>query len=187
MEARDKLGIKEENVLLNFGLIREYKGTHHLIEAFGMLPETVAKKTRLLIVGEEWDSFLDIKGRIEKNSYSDRITYLNEYIPDDEVKIYFSASDALVLPYLRSSGSGISLIGMAFSLPIIVSEIGALAENLSEYDGTYFIPPENPAKLAGILEKVLVGKRKQIKKPDIEWNKIALKYDELFNDIISGR
>ena len=42
-QAMKMLGIKEENVILNFGLIREYKGVHHLIDAFEMLPEPIAK------------------------------------------------------------------------------------------------------------------------------------------------
>jgi hypothetical protein len=34
-----------------------------------------------------------------------RITFVNRYVPDEEVAGFFSGADVVVLPYLRSSGS----------------------------------------------------------------------------------
>jgi glycosyltransferase involved in cell wall biosynthesis len=182
-KAKKQLGIKEDYAILNFGLIRKYKGVHRLVEAFGLLPEAIAKKVRLLIVGEIWDQDLEIEKMIKNNRYSENITFHNEYIPDEDVKLYFSAADALALPYLRSSGSGISMIGMAFSLPIIVSKIGALAENLANYDGTFFVPPDKPEELAQALEQVITNNRKIIQTPGMTWSEIASKYNELFETL----
>lgn len=182
-KARDELGISEKYVILNFGLIRKYKGVNLLIDAFNDLPAKFVENTRLMIVGEIWDNDLKIPEMVRKSKYCKNITLVDRYISDAEVKTYFSASDTLVLPYTRSSGSGISLIGMAFAKPIIVSKIGALAENLAEYKGTYFVPPNSSSAIKEAVINVLKGKKKNIKPPDMQWDKIALEYLKLFKKL----
>jgi glycosyltransferase involved in cell wall biosynthesis len=54
-EAKSRLFIKEEFLILSFGLIRKYKGIPYLIKAFEQLPSEIIKKSRLLIVGEIWE------------------------------------------------------------------------------------------------------------------------------------
>ena len=55
-KAKELLSIKEDFVILSFGLIREYKGIPYLIKAFGQLPESIAERSRLIIAGEIWEN-----------------------------------------------------------------------------------------------------------------------------------
>ena len=52
----------------------------------------------------------------------------DRFVPDDEVKDYFSAADFLVLPYLTATQSGVTQIAYRFGLPMIVTDVGGLPE-----------------------------------------------------------
>ena len=47
---------------------------------------------------------------------------------DEDVKYYFSAVDALVLPYRTATQSGVTQIAYNFSVPMVVTRVGGLPE-----------------------------------------------------------
>jgi glycosyltransferase involved in cell wall biosynthesis len=142
-EAKENLSIDEEFVVLSFGLIRKYKGIPDLIKAFELLPEEIAFKSRLLIVGEIWEDRDLILETINASKYSSQITIVDEYVPDEMVPVYFSAADVVVLPYTRASQSGIAHIAMSFGKPVVVSKVGGLIDSMKDYSGTYYVEPGN--------------------------------------------
>lgn len=171
-EAKKSLGIKEDFVILSFGLIRKYKGIPYLIDAFEDLPKDILEKSRLLIVGEIWEDKEAIINQIETSPVRDKITLIDEYIPDDKVNIYFSAANVVVLPYLRASQSGVAHIAMSFGKPIIVSDVGGLSESMKYYDGTFFVPPGKSHYItAGILTVSASNQHYEI--PKRSWDIIA--------------
>ncbi len=182
MEAKESLSIEEEFVILSFGLIRRYKGIPHLIEAFEGFPEEIAQKSRLLIVGEVWEDRKELLEQIEKSPYSEKITLVDEYVPDYMIPTYFSAADVLVLPYLRASQSGIAHIGMSFGKPVVVSEVGGLKESMADYKGTFFVRPQN---VDDIREQILnlFGNNEKYDPPVRTWDKIVEVYQ---NAILNG-
>lgn len=143
LEAKKALLIQEEHVILSFGLIRKYKGIPDLIKAFGLIPEEVANKCRLLIVGEIWDERDLIYATIGASKYSDHITLVDEYVPDERIPLYFSAADVVVLPYTRASQSGIAHIAMSFGKPVVVSRVGGLVDSMRDYSGTCYVEPSD--------------------------------------------
>lgn len=180
-EARRRLGIAEENVLLFFGLIRTYKGVEYLIEAFETLPRELINKTRLLIVGELWEGGNEVLKRIESSKYRDKISLVAEYIPDEEVSLYFSAADALVLPYIRASQSGVAHIAMSLGKAVVVSEVGGLKEALAAYKGTFFFPARDVNALKEGILNALQYKNIKFPKPEYDWSAIAKRYNEVLN------
>ncbi|ALK05340.1 Glycosyltransferase involved in cell wall bisynthesis [Methanosarcina thermophila] len=181
-EARRSLSIKDNFVILSFGLIRRYKGIPYLIRAFEQLPPEILEKSRLLIVGEIWEDRKELLDQIKASPSYNRITLINEYIPDDKVNLYFSAADVVVLPYLRASQSGIAHIAMSFGKPVIVSEVGGLKESMAKYKGTFFVPPGDVDSIRNaILSKF--GKREHYEAPDQKWDKIINCYIELIQSV----
>jgi len=181
-KAKELLSIKEEFVLLSFGLIRKYKGIQYLIEAFGQFPSNIAEKSRLLIVGEIWDDKDGLLSQIKCSPYKEKITIIDEYVPDEMIPVYFSAAHIVVLPYTRASQSGIAHIAMSFGKPVVASEVGGLKESLRSYEGTFFVPPENIFALSEELIKQFGGK-KIYNIPALRWNTIVKNYLKLFSEL----
>ncbi len=181
-EARRSLSITDDFVILSFGLIRKYKGTPYLISAFELLPSQILEKSRLLIVGEIWEDRKELLDQIKASPFHDKITLVDEYVPDEKVNLYFSAADVVVLPYLRASQSGIAHIAMSFGKPVVVSEVGGLKESMANYEGTFFVPP---ADVDSIRKAILsqFGEKKHYEAPDQKWDRIINCYIELISSI----
>lgn len=122
-EAERALGLEgDAKTLLFFGLIRKYKGLDILLDAFAGLPEDY----RLVIAGEAYGDFAEYARAIEANPNRERIFLHQRYIPDNEVALFFSAADAVVLPYRSATQSGVEAIATQFEVAMIVTDTGAL-------------------------------------------------------------
>jgi glycosyltransferase involved in cell wall biosynthesis len=139
--------------LLFFGLIRPYKGLEDLLRVFNALPREEAERLWLTVVGETWEGCTEPAQLIAASPHADRITFVNEYVPDEVVGAAFAHADVVVLPYRRSSSSGILHVAMSWGLPIVVTSVGGLPEAASGYAGAVFVPPEAPALLKEGLTK----------------------------------
>ncbi|MBQ6086614.1 MAG: glycosyltransferase [Bacteroidales bacterium] len=122
-EAEDRLGLPhgKRNILF-FGLIRDYKGLDILLDAFSLLDDSHT----LVVAGEPYGSFEKYERIVEASPARDRIRLFPRYIPDSEVKDFFSAADVTVLPYRSATQSGISSIAYNFEVPLIVTDTGGL-------------------------------------------------------------
>ena len=152
--ARKKLGLESENIILYFGIIREYKGFDILLRAIAELKD---KKTdfHLLAAGECYNNRREYTELINKLDITNHITWHDRYIPDEDVSIYFSAADVAALPYRSASQSGIAQIAYYYDLPIIVTRVGGLPEIVDEGKSGFIIMPENPSELAAVLAEHL--------------------------------
>ena len=113
------------------------------------------------MVGETWEGCTEPARLISASPYADRITFVNEYVPDEVVAAAFAHADMVVLPYHRSSSSGILYVAMNWGLPIVVTRVGGLPEAADGYNGAIFVEPCDPAMLkSGIMAAVrMAGQR----------------------------
>ena len=126
-EAQRELKLDpSKKTLLFFGFIRDYKGLDLLIQAMDYLDENY----QLIIAGEVYGSFEKYQQLIDASKSKDNIHLFNKYIGDDEVTIYFSASDVCILPYKSATQSGITSIANHYDLPIIATNVGGLKETI---------------------------------------------------------
>lgn len=147
--------------LLFFGLIRPYKGLEDLLQFFNGLSESEAAGLWLTVVGETWEGCTEPARLIKESPHSDRITFVNEYVPDEVVAAAFAHADVVVLPYRRSSSSGILHVAMSSGLPVVVTRVGGLPEAADGYGGAVFVEPGDPAMLkSGIADAVRMAGRR---------------------------
>jgi glycosyltransferase involved in cell wall biosynthesis len=139
--------------LLFFGLIRPYKGLEDLLRVFNALPREEVERLWLTVVGETWEGCTEPAHLIATSPHADRITFVNEYVPDEVVAAAFAHADVAVLPYRRSSSSGILHVAMSWGLPIVVTSVGGLPEAANGYAGAVFVPPGEPVLLKEGLAK----------------------------------
>lgn len=130
-EALQKYQLSEQKkTLLFFGFIRDYKGLDLLIDAFGKLDESY----QLLIAGESYGSFEKYEMQIANNPNKERISVHNRYISDEEVATLFSSADVCVQPYRSATQSGISAVAYHFEVPMIVTNVGGLKEDIRNHE-----------------------------------------------------
>ena len=146
-EARLRLGITAHHVLLFFGYIRKYKGLDVLLDAIALLRGRL--DLALLVVGEFYDDEQQYREQIRRLELEAMVTIRSDYIPNEEVKTYFSAADAVVLPYTSATQSGIAQIAYNFDLPVIATNVGGLSEVVRDGETGLLVPPNDPRALAG--------------------------------------
>ncbi|MGC8959746.1 MAG: glycosyltransferase [Chloroflexia bacterium] len=151
LEARARLGLPAERpVLLFFGFVRRYKGLRYLLQALPLAQKRFP--VHLLVAGEFWEDEEVYRRLIEELGLQGSVTLLNRYIPNEEVGLYFSAADVLVLPYLEATQSGVVQTAFGFERPVIVTQVGGLAETV-EHNGTGLIVP--PGDVQALAEAIV--------------------------------
>ncbi len=185
--AREELGIKEEFVILCFGMIRKYKGVPYLVEAFNRLPEAIVSHSRLIIAGEDWGDEKGLGTLIGSSPHYRHITYEPKFVPDHLIPKYFSAADVAVLPYLRTSGSGVASLAMAYGKPIITSDLEVTKEWLQGYRGAIFVPAGDSISIAEKLSEIYTQyKAGEVISYDATqgtWDQVAKRYQQVMKQI----
>jgi len=190
-EARKLLNIPaEQEMLLFFGYIREYKGVKHLIRA---LPEI--KKARpaahLFIVGDFWENNREEYERlIAETGTQNDLTLIDGYLPDDDVEPYFAAADLCVLPYESATQSGVIQIAYSFGLPVIATNVGGLPEVVLDNKTGFIVPPKDEKALCKAVlrffEEDKAGDfRVHIKEEDdrYSWDRMVEHIDTLMREV----
>ncbi|HEX9828618.1 MAG TPA: glycosyltransferase, partial [Bacteroidota bacterium] len=170
-DARKKLGITGQRVVLFFGYIRRYKGLHLLIDAMKLVNESLPVKA--LVVGEFYEDEKPYREHITHAGVEQSVQLVPEYVPNEKVADYFSAADVVVLPYLSATQSGITQIAYNFGKPVIATDVGGLAEVVVDGVSGLIVPPNDPRKFADAIlkfynedleEKLAAGSRQEKKK-----------------------
>ncbi|BBE19260.1 glycosyl transferase, group 1 [Aquipluma nitroreducens] len=148
--AKQKLKLDPNTrYLLFFGFIRDYKGLDLLINAFA--DERLRKfPVKLLVAGEYYSSPEPYLKLIRDNNLENLIELRTDFIPDDQVNLYFSAADMVVQPYKSATQSGVTQIGYHFNKPMLVTNVGGLAEIIPDEKIGYVVEPEI-REIAGAL------------------------------------
>jgi glycosyltransferase involved in cell wall biosynthesis len=153
-EALKHLHLSEQtNYLLFFGIIRDYKGLDLLIDAWKILKDKgLSEGRKVIVAGEYYNNKEQYTSQIQRLGLEDEILVHDFFIRDDEVKYYFSAVDVVVQPYKDATQSGVTQIAYQFSIPMIVTAVGGLAEIVP--DGrSGFVTDANAESIAEAIEK----------------------------------
>ena len=132
--------------LLFFGFIRAYKGLDIMLEALAdkRLAELPIK---LIIAGEFYEDAAPYEALIRRYQLEHRIVRATDFIPNERVVDYFCAADLIVQPYKNATQSGVSQIAYHFERPMLVTDVGGLAELIPNGVVGYVVPP-TPAAIA---------------------------------------
>jgi len=151
-QAKEALDISGD-VLLFFGFIREYKGLGVLLDAMPMIRKH--KEVTLLVVGEFWKDKQKYLDKIKETGLSANIRIVDEYVPNENIGIYFSAADLVVQPYISASGSGIIQLAYGFDRPVIATNVGSLSEVVDDGVNGRIVEPGRADRLAEAIQESL--------------------------------
>ena len=151
-EACKKLNLDPaDKYILFFGFIRKYKGLDILLEAMGD-EHIKASGIKLIVAGEFYGDREFYEQLITQYQLQDRIHLYIEFIPNDEVRYYFSAADLIVQPYRTATQSGITQVAYHFEKPMVVTNVGGLAEVVPDGRVGYVTGSEPKAIADAILK-----------------------------------
>jgi glycosyltransferase involved in cell wall biosynthesis len=137
--------------ILFFGFIRKYKGLDLLLQA--MADDRIkAAGIELIVAGEFYDKREGYDEIISTLALKDSVKLFTEFIPNNEVYYYFSAADLVVQPYKSATQSGITQVAYHFEKPMVVTNVGGLAEGVPDGKVGFVCEPE-PAAIASAILK----------------------------------
>ena len=149
-EARKNIGIDTyDKIILFFGFIRAYKGLNLLLEA--MADNRIRERgIKLLIAGEFYEDKTTYLEKIKSLEIEQSVILHTEFIDKNKVKDYFCSADIVVQPYLNATQSGITQIAYYFGRPMLVTNVGGLAEIVADKRVGYVIE-KKPSAIADAL------------------------------------
>ena len=150
--ALKELGLDEnKRYMLFFGFIRDYKGLDLLMRAYA--DKGFEEKNVELIVAGEFYNNSEKYFKLEKElGLKGKIRWFNDFVPDDKVRYFFSAADIIVQPYITATQSGVTQIGYHFEKPMLVTDVGGLAEIIPDGKAGYVVTPEPEAVKDALLD-----------------------------------
>jgi len=138
------------NEVLFFGRIWEYKGLDLLIQAEPLVSAAIPD-VKFVIGGQGQDL-----GQYEAMmTHPERFEIHNRFLTDPEVTGLFQRAALIVAPYREASQSGVVMIAYALGRPVIVTNVGSLAEVVRDGETGLVIAPNDSMALAEAIVRLL--------------------------------
>jgi glycosyltransferase involved in cell wall biosynthesis len=182
---------EDENLILFFGRIWEYKGLEYLIRAEPLISARVPN-ARIMIAGQGED----FSRYARMMAHPERFIVHNEFISEERTARYFQQASVVVLPYVEASQSGVIPLAYSAGKPVVATKVGGLPEMVEHGRTGYLVEPRDVQGLAERLVTLLRdrelrhqfganGKRKI--ETECSPQTIAQKTMEVYRRAIAGR
>ena len=189
-KAIENLGLNPtDKHLLFFGFVRKYKGLDLILEAMG--DERIKSMgIKLIIAGEFYDDKQEYSDMISDLGITKDIIMKSDFIPAEEVKNYFCAADMITQTYRTATQSGITQIAYSFERPMLVTDVGGLAEIVPHHKVGY-VTSQQPIEIAdAILHFYTKNKEQEFsvntkhEKKRFSWGSFVNGVEDLMNSIL---
>ena len=160
----DNIISSHKDYVLLFGRIKPYKGIDILINAAKIVNRKINdddddnnSRLLVLIAGKGDPSYFENLLTKEEYQY---IHIYNKFIPNYQISDLFNKARFVVLPYVDASQSGVIPLAYTFSKPVIVSNVGSLAEYVDHGKTGFIFEAGNSSQLADYIIQLLKDKSK---------------------------
>lgn len=204
--VKSKLGLKK-HVFLFFGFIRKYKGLHYAIKAFAEISSKYPDSSLLIVGESFWETVdkskwtnkckqflfnfartvLLRKGDSEQDyrpleliktlNLDNRVVVVNEFVPNEDVNIYFRTSDVVVNFYEYATPSGVESIAYNFNKPILATKVGHFKYAIIDGENGYLAEADDLQSMAKVMENSIINPIPEQKiarfKHELSWEKYA--------------
>lgn len=153
-ETADVAGVLSTGpVALSFGTVTAYKGIDTLLKAWPAVRARVADATLVIAgaLGPDMDES-QLRAQISPGA---GVTLKLGYVPVSDVASYFSTARCVVLPYKRSSQSGVAHLAYTLGRPVVATRVGDIPDVVRDGVSGLLVPPDDPNALAEALIRVL--------------------------------
>ena len=154
-DARRRLGLGDERIVLFVGRLEPLKGVDILIGAASLLDSDV--DCSVLIVGGDETSTQQVEELQDLASnlgVGERIAFVGA-VDHDLLPLYYNAADVCVVPSHYESFGLVAVEAMASGLPVVASRVGGLTGTVRDGETGYLIPWLCPEPFAERIELLL--------------------------------
>lgn len=183
-EIRTHLGWPANKVLLSVGNLLELKGHHLVIEALKELQDY-----RLTIIGNGKEE-QRLRECCIKFSVADRVEFV-QGIPQEKLKLYYGAADALILGSSREGWANVLLESMACGTPVVATSVGGNPEVVASPDAGVLLAERSASAIASGVKKLFsrdldrAATRRYAERFD--WAEVSRMQFDLFNSILAKK
>jgi D-inositol-3-phosphate glycosyltransferase len=192
-EALSKLNLdKNFTYLLFFGFIRAYKGLDLLIEAFSE-KKLRGRNLKLVVAGEFYEDDAPYRELVKKYNLENEVIFFDRFINDDEVSLFFSIADLVVLPYKNATQSGVTQIAYHFEKPMLVTDVGGLSEIVTDGKCGYVVKAEPEFVTEAIIDFFDKNRKDQFalgikeEKKKFAWDKLTAAITEVYKTCLAHK
>ena len=186
-KAIENLGLKpNDKHLLFFGFVRKYKGLDLMLQAMADR-RIIDLGIKLIIAGEFYDDKTEYIDMITDLGIAENIIMKSDFIPTDKVKDYFCAADMITQTYRTATQSGVTQIAYSFNRPMLVTNVGGLAEIVPNNKVGY-VTSQNPTEIADAIIDFYTNNKEEnfsdntsLEKKRFSWKFFVEGIDELMN------
>lgn len=143
--------IKEEDHILFFGRIFEYKGLEYLIKAEPLITKEFPD-AKIVIAGSGQDFG---RYRAMMTGREEHFIVLNHFLSFEEGAGLFQKSCMVVLPYIEGSQSGVATLSYGFKKPVVATNVGSIPEVVHDGETGLLVPPRDSGALADAVLRLL--------------------------------
>lgn len=143
---------KDDIVLLSVGRLSKEKGCLNLLNAFNKIYKK-NKNIKLVYVGD--GPIMDImKNQIDELNLTRSVILSGHH---RVVQPYYEAADIFICPSDTEGLSNVILEAMAYSLPVVATEVGGNPEIIKDQMNGLLVPPQNALALANAINILVLN------------------------------
>ena len=188
-KALENLGLNSEDKhLLFFGFVRKYKGLDLMLKAMGD-SRIKAMGIKLIIAGEFYDDKTEYTDLIADLGIAKNIIMKSDFIPANKVKDYFCSADMITQTYRTATQSGVTQIAYSFDRPMLVTDVGGLAE-IVPHNKVGYVTSQNPTEIADAIIDFYTNNKEEefsdntsLEKKRFSWKLFIEGLDELMDSV----
>jgi glycosyltransferase involved in cell wall biosynthesis len=179
----------ERPVVLQFGLMRPYKGIDLMLEGFA----AADPDAELWIVGAARMDTEPMKALARDLGIQDRVRWLERFVGDDELGAFFERADVVALPYRQIDQSGVLFTALAFGKPLLLTRVGGFGEIADDHHAALAVAPDDLTAIARGLNELLgdASERERLAAAaralaggELSWASIADRTLELYESLV---
>ena len=170
-----------DKYLLFFGFVRKYKGLDLMLHA--MSDQRIKDLgVKLIVAGEFYDNidfYLDLIDQLDIDS---NIILKSDFIDERDVKNYFCASDMITQTYRTATQSGVTQIAYHFERPMLVTDVGGLAE-IVPHNKVGYVTTQEPKIIADAIVDFYTNNRELDFEKNTKTEKLKFSWQNLIHTI----
>ena len=170
-----------DKYLLFFGFVRKYKGLDLMLHA--MSDQRIKDLgVKLIVAGEFYDNidfYLDLINELDIDS---NIILKSDFIDERDVKNYFCASDMITQTYRTATQSGVTQIAYHFERPMLVTDVGGLAE-IVPHKKVGYVTTQEPKNIADAIVDFYTNNRELDFEKNTKTEKLKFSWQNLIHTI----